>query len=105
MLLKKRGKTMDQDKENVDQYNEEAMYNYADKFINLANELSKSDNSGSVGVALRYAAARYCAFEASLQTDNLAEDKDKHLEFFANAFTNMLQINLEDYSKLQLYQK
>jgi hypothetical protein len=96
---------MDQDKENVDKYKEEVMFDYADKFINLANELSKSDNSGAVGVGLRYAAARYCAFEASLQTNNLAEDKDKHLEFFANAFTGMLRTNLEDYSKLQLFKK
>ena len=96
---------MDQDKEKVDEYKEEAMYDYADKFINLANELSKSDNSGSVGVGLRYAAARYCAFEASLQTNNLAEDKDKHLEFFVNAFTKMLQMNLEEYSKIQLFDK
>jgi len=96
---------MDQDKEKVDEYKEEAMYDYADKFINLANELSKSDNSGSVGVGLRYAAARYCAFEASLQTNNLAEDKDKHLEFFVNAFTNMLRMNLEEYSKIQLFDK
>jgi hypothetical protein len=74
----KRGKPMDQNKVKVDQYKEEAMYGYADKFINLANELSKSDNSGAVGVALRYAAARYCAFEASLQTSNLAGEKDKN---------------------------
>ena len=96
---------MGQDKEKVDEYKKEAMYEYADKFINLANELSKSDNSGSVGVALRYAAARYCAFEASLQTDNLPEDKDKYMEFFVNAFTEMLRINLEEYSKIQLFQK
>ena len=96
---------MDQYKEKVDEYNEKAMYDYADKFINFANELSKSDNSGCVGVALRYAAARYCAFEASLQTNNLDEEKDKHLEFFANVFKDMLRINLEDYSKIQLFQK
>jgi len=96
---------MDQNKEKVDEYKDEAMYDYADKFISLANELSKSDNSGSVGVGLRYAAARYCAFEASLQTGNLAEDKDKHLEFFVNAFTNMLRMNLEEYSKIQLFDK
>lgn len=81
------------------------MYAYADKLINLANELSKSDNSGGVGVGLSYAAARYCAFEASLQTDNLSEEKDKHLEFFVNAFTEMLRINLEEYSRIQLLQK
>ena len=92
---------MDKYKKEVDQYKEEAMYDYADKFINLANELAKSDNSGSVGVALRYAASRYCAFEASLQTNNLAEDKDKHVQFFVNAFANMLQTNLEYYIKIQ----
>jgi len=85
----------------MDQDKEKAMYDIADKFINLANEISKSDNSGSVGVALRYAAARYSAFEASLHTNNLAEDKDKQLQFFANVFTHMLQTNLEDYIKVQ----
>ena len=98
-------KPMDKYKEEVDKYKKEVMYDYADKFINLANEMCKSDNSGAVGVGLRYAAARYCAFEASLQTNNLAEDKDKHLEFFVNAFTDMLRMNLEDYSKLQLFKK
>jgi hypothetical protein len=92
---------MDEDKKKADEYKDDAMYNYADQFINLANELSKSDNSGCVGVALRYAAARYCAFEASLQTNNLAKDKDNHLQFFTNVFNKMLQINLDDYIKLQ----
>jgi len=93
---------MDQDKEvKVDQYREEAMYEYADKFINLANELSKLDNSGSVGVGLRFAASRYSAFEASLQTNNLTKDKDKYLKVFENAFKNMLKINIEEYGKLQ----
>ena len=80
---------------------EKAMYTNADKFINLANELAKADQSGSIGAAIRFAAARYSAFEASLQTNTLAEDKDKHLQLFANDFTNMLQINLENYIKLQ----
>ena len=88
-------------KEEVDEYKEEAVYEFADKFINLANELSKLDNSGAVGVGLRYAAARYCAFEASLQTNNLIEDKDKQLQFFTNAFNKMLNKNLDDYIALQ----
>lgn len=87
------------------QNDEKEMYDYADKFINLANEMSKADRSGKVGVALRYAAARYCAFEASLQTNNLSGDKDKHMEFFVKAFTEMLRINFEEYSKIQLFQK
>ena len=83
----------------MDQDKEKAMYDIADKFINLANELSKSDQSGGVGVALRFAAARYSAFEASAQTDNLSADKDKQHQLFVNEFSNMLQINIEDYIK------
>ena len=93
---------MDKYREQVDEYKEEAIYNYADKFINLANEMCKSDNSGAVGVGLRFAAARYCAFEASLQTDNLVADKDKHLQNFTNAFKKMLQQNLDNYIMMQL---
>jgi len=88
-------------KEEVDEYKEEAVYDFADKFINLANELSKLDNSGAVGAGLRYAAARYCAFEASLRTNNLIADKDKQLQFFTDTFNKMLQKNLDDYIALQ----
>ena len=92
---------MDKYKEEVDEYREEAIYDYADRFINLANDMAKSDNSGAVGVAFRYAAARYCAYEASIQTDNLAEDKDKQLQLFVDAFTEMLRLNLQDYVNIQ----
>ena len=85
----------------MSQNDDKTMYDYADKFINLANEMSKSDRSGNVGVAIRFAAARYSAFEASMRTDKLAEEKDKQLELFANAFKEMLQMNIEDYIHLQ----
>ncbi len=85
----------------MDQDKEKEMYDIADKFINLANEISKSDQSGGVGVALRFAAARYSAFEASMRTNTLAEEKDKHLQLFANEFSNMLQINIDTYIKIQ----
>lgn len=80
---------------------EKTMYSNADKFINLANELVKSDESGGIGVAMRYAAARYSAFEASMRTNNLAEEKDSQLQLFTDEFSKMLQINIEDYAKLQ----
>ena len=86
----------------MDQHNDKVIYDYADKFINLANEMAKLDNSGAVGVGLRFAAARYCAFEASLQAGNLANDKDKHLQYFVDVFKQMLQKNLEDYIMIQL---
>jgi len=85
----------------MDQENKKAMYDMADKFIDLANEISKSDSYGTIGVAIRYAAARYSAFEASMRTNNLAEDKEKHLQFFAKTFTEMLQKNFKEYITLQ----
>ena len=96
---------MDRYKEKVDEYKEENIYNYADRFINLANEMAQSDNSGAVGVAFRYAAARYCAYEASIQTDNLAEDSDRQLQLFVDAFTEMLRINIEEYINIQAQNK
>ncbi len=85
----------------MDKNIEKALYDNADKFLDLANEMSKTSSSANIGVAIRYAAARYSAFEASLRTNNLAEDKDKHLQFFANTFTEMLQMNFEEYINLQ----
>jgi hypothetical protein len=85
----------------MDQNNDKEMYDNADKFIGLANEMSKTASPGEIGIAFRYAAARYSAFEASMRTKNLAEDKDKHIKFFAKTFTEMLQMNFEEYSNLQ----
>ena len=80
---------------------EKAMYANVDKFILLANELAKSDQSGGVGVALRFAAARYSAFEASMRTNNLSDEKAEQVETFANDFKTMLEMNIEEYIKIQ----
>jgi len=96
---------VDQDYGKVNPYEEKEVFDCADQFVNLANELSQSDTSGNVGVGLRYAAARYCAFEASLHTNNFDEDMEKHLESYASDFKNMLRINFEDYSKKLADQK
>ena len=84
----------------MDQANDTKMYDYADKFINLANEMAQSDQSGSVGMAIRFAAARFSVFEASTQTNNLAEDKDKYFQLIADNFNRTLQFNFEDYIKI-----
>ena len=83
------------------QNSDKDIYDNADKFIEVANEMSKTVSPGEIGFAIRYAAARYSAFEASMRTKNLADDKDKHIEFFAKTFTEMLQMNFEEYSNLQ----
>jgi len=79
---------------------EKAMFDNADKFIDLANEMMKTVSQGEVGVALRYAAARYSAFEASMRAQNLAEEKDQNLQFFVDTFTEMLQRNLDEYIEI-----
>ena len=84
----------------MEQNNDDVIYEYADKFINLANEIAQSDRSGKVGIAIRFAAARYCAYEASIRSKDLAEDKDKELQVFTDAFKKMLAYNLEDYIKI-----
>jgi len=82
------------------QSDEKVMYDYADKFINLANEMSQSDKTGKVGMAIRFAAARFSSFEASTQTSDLAQDKEKYLQLIADDFKKMLEYNLEDYIKI-----
>jgi hypothetical protein len=84
----------------MDQSDEQVVYEYADRFINLANELANADKTGRVGMAIRFAAARFSTFEATTQTKNLAADKDKYLQLIAEDFTKLLQYNLEDYIKL-----
>ena len=84
----------------MDQNFEKVIYDYADKFINLANEMAKADQSGRVGMALRFAAARFSVFEASTQTQDLAGDKDKYLQLIKEDFTKVLQYNFEDYIRL-----
>ena len=84
----------------MDQDNAKVMYDYADKFINLANELSQSDRSGKVGMAIRFAAARFSVYEASTQTNNLTEDQDKYLQLIADDFKNSVQVNFKDYIKI-----
>lgn len=84
----------------MDQDNEKVMYEYADKFINLANEMAQADKSGMVGMAIRFAAARFSVFEASTQTDNLAEDREKYFQLIDNNFKTVLEFNFEDYLKI-----
>ena len=84
----------------MEQSDDKLMYDYADKFINLANEISKEDRTGRVGMAIRFAAARFSTFEASTQTENLAQDKDKYLQLIEEDFKKMLRFNFEDYIKI-----
>ena len=73
------------------------LFEAADKFIDLANQLAAEDKTGNVGAALRYAAARYNAFEASRSTQDLRADKDKQLKAFGDDYVAMLDYNIEEH--------
>ena len=72
-------------------------FEIADQYINLANELAKTQGSANAGTALRYAAARYNTFEASLSTTDLANDQDKMIDMLCDDFREMLKVNMQDY--------
>ncbi len=86
---------------NEDTTDNKVVYDTADKFINIANELSQDDNSGTVGSALRLAAARYSAFESTLLTKELAKDRDKMIEMFLKDFRQLLSHNIDLYAEHQ----
>ncbi|WP_394131382.1 DUF3144 domain-containing protein [Shewanella maritima] len=76
------------------------IYQVADQFIALANQLSQQENDlGKVGTGLRYAAARFNAFEAAVKSSDLAAEKQNALEWFSNEYKEMLNENLEDHIK------
>ena len=72
-------------------------FDLADKYINLANELAKTEGSANTGTALRYAAARYNTFEASLSTNDLAGEEDKIIDMLCDDYREMLRANMKDY--------
>lgn len=84
---------------------ETPFFEIADKFIHLANELARSEGSTSVGTALRYAAARYNTFEASLSSADLGADQAKMTDMLCNDFREMLKVNMQDYIQLSAQKK
>ena len=69
----------------------------ADKFIEVANEFTKTETKERVGAAIMFAAARYNAFEAHSKSDNLVKDKMDALEWYSNEYKRMLEANLDDF--------
>ncbi len=68
----------------------------ADKFIALANELTKTEPKERIGAAIMFAAARYNAFEAASKTEDLEKNKDDALSWYSGQYQKMLDANLEE---------
>ncbi len=57
--------------------------------------------ASTLAAGLRYAAARFAAFEASLRTDDLRCEKAEALDAYLNEFRAVLDDNLDQYSEQQ----
>lgn len=75
----------------------ENLYDTADKFINLANILVQEDNSGTVGSGMRFASARFSAFEISTSGRDLVKEKDALIEELLADYKLMLEENFHVY--------
>lgn len=68
----------------------------ADKFIELANEFTKSESKERVGAAIMFAAARYNAFEAFSKSKDLLKDKNDALNWYSAEYSRMFNANIDD---------
>ncbi|MCH1929764.1 DUF3144 domain-containing protein [Shewanella sp. A25] len=74
------------------------IFELADQFIALANQLSQQEEDvGKVGTALRFAAARFNAFEAAIKSADLVAEKQEALNWFSAEYREMLNENLDDH--------
>lgn len=68
----------------------------ADKFIDLANEFTRTEPKERVSAAIMFAAARYNAFEAFSKSGNLERDKDDAANWYTREYKRMLDANMDD---------
>ncbi len=70
------------------------------KLIEIANEMGGKYGDHKMGVAFIYAAARYNAYIAAgsvTSADELADKRDKAVEYFTDRFRQLYDGNLADY--------
>ena len=67
-----------------------------DRFIEIANELSKTQTKDRVGTAFMFAAARYNAFVSLGKSEDLTRDKEDALNWHTAEYHRMLESNLDE---------
>ncbi len=74
------------------------LFTLADEFIDLANQFVQDDEQdfAHVGAALRYAAARFNAHEASFKSADLRTDKDNAVKWFTDQYQQMFTENIDE---------
>lgn len=72
-----------------------------DRFIAIANELSKTQTKDRVGTAFLFAAARYNAFVSMGKSEDMAKDKEDALNWHTTEYRKMLESNLDELIGMQ----
>ena len=72
-----------------------------DRFIAIANELSKTQTKDRVGMAFMFAAARYNAFVSFGKSEDLTRDKEDALNWHTAEYHRMLEANLDELIGMQ----
>ena len=73
----------------------------ADRFITIANELSKTQTKDRVGMAFLFATARYNAFVSMGKSEDLRRDKEDALNWHTAEYRRMLESNLDELIGMQ----
>lgn len=74
-------------------------YDLADKFVNLANELTDSHTSTRISSVILFAAARYNVFNFYV-TGGTKNDEEDGIEYYVDQYRSMLEDNFEETRKL-----
>jgi hypothetical protein len=70
-------------------------YDAADRFIDLANDLARSENVSRVSAVIMFAAARYNAHCMLVLDPDVAENVDAATDYFTKQYRSMLAENVE----------
>lgn len=70
-----------------------------DKFIEIANEFSRSESKERVGAAIMFAAARYNAYEASAKSKNIGKDRNDARAWYGQEYLRMWDANMDEFAE------
>jgi len=76
-------------------------YDCADRFINLANELTRIHSTERVSAVIMFAAARYSAHCMIAVDPNALENREAAVDYFVKQYRTMLEDNIDRLSRTQ----
>jgi hypothetical protein len=72
-------------------------FDLADRFIHLANDLTKDHDTSRVSAVILYAAARYNAHCLIARDRSVAENREAAAQYFVDQYRSMLEDNIAEF--------